>query len=100
MRRTYPHGDYPFKLDGRRAHVDPRLSTRCFFTHTAQWGVGRGKFRDQVLAFRLCSRLSRTQPVTPRRPPNCFEDSTSPVIASTITLVCVFILFGMMSIAY
>src|ERR1043166_865323 len=70
--------------------------------------VGRGRRvshaaaaqSGQGLAFFLCSALSRTQPATPRSPPNCFDDSTAPVCASTITFVCVFFLFGMMSIAY
>src|SRR4029079_6004995 len=48
----------------------------------------------------LCSPLSRTQPARPRRPPNCLDDSTAPVFASTITFVCVFLPLGMMSIAY
>src|SRR3954471_23458158 len=48
----------------------------------------------------LCSPLSRTQPANPRRPPNCLDDSTAPVFASTTTFACVFLPFGMMSIAY
>src|SRR4029078_2531866 len=48
----------------------------------------------------LCSPLSRTQPARPRRPPNCFDERTAPVSASTITFACVFLPFGMISIAY
>src|SRR5829696_161270 len=54
-----------------------------------------------VLAlFILCSLLSRTHPARPRKPPNCFDDMTAPVLASTITFVVVFFSFGMMLISY
>src|SRR3954452_21426389 len=60
----------------------------------------RCRSATQGLVFFLCSALSRTQPVTPRNPPNCLDESTAPVCASTITFVCVFFLLGMISMAY